>query len=172
MRKFAVGFALALVCGFASVQHGPAQLEAQTTKAIPQDNEGRKAIAELRALIRKQQRLNVRESYGEWAYQCFTWIDLDEFKSAEKPAQIARSLKSSSEIARIVSIIKVVPIETRNKLLDECRRPLRPTWAQLGRISSEGQTEAGQQAERLIADAIVDMVISLTKRAPEPGGWS
>ncbi|MDP6420784.1 MAG: hypothetical protein QF672_05595 [SAR202 cluster bacterium] len=40
-------------------------------------------------------------------------------------------------------------------------KPLRRTWAELGRVSREGQTEAGQEAERMTATAIVNLVKEL-----------
>ena len=119
------------------------------------------AVTALRGLIQKQQRLHVRESYGELAHQCFTAVDLDEFKRAGKPARIARGLRDAKEVAGAVSALRGLSQEQRTKLLATCRTALRPTWARLGRISGEGQTLAGNQAERMIADAIVDMVVQL-----------
>jgi len=110
--------------------------------------------------------MNIRESHGVWAHECFTDIDLREFKRAGRPAQIAQGLKGSREIAEIVSALAGLPADRRNSLLNSCRRPLRPTWAELGEISPRGQTEAGQQAEKLIADAIVDMVKGMLERPP------
>jgi hypothetical protein len=112
----------------------------------------------LREIIAEQQRRNVRESYGIWAHECFTDDDLDQFVRSAQPARIARSLKGSKRFMAVVSALKKMPSAQRHKLLNSCRKPLRKTWAQLGRISPEGQTEAGQKAERLIADAIVDFV--------------
>ncbi|MEO0248494.1 MAG: hypothetical protein ABIN58_02900 [candidate division WOR-3 bacterium] len=120
----------------------------------------------LREIIEEQQRKNVRESYGIWAHQCFTDDDLNQFISSGQAARIALSLKGSKQFMAVVSALKKLPAKQRQKLLGSCRRPLRKTWAQLGRISSEGQTEAGQQAEKLIADAIVDLVEELIKAMP------
>jgi len=48
-------------------------------------------------------------------------------------------------------------------LLEACTKPLHPTWAQLGKISPEGQTDAGQKAEIMIATAVVDLVKTLVR---------
>lgn len=123
----------------------------------------------LREIIEEQQKKNVRETHGIWAHQCFTDDDLNQFIQSGQPAKIARSLKGSKRFIAVVSALKKMPSAQRQKLLSSCRRPLRKTWAQLGRISPEGQTEAGQQAERLIADAIVGLVEQLIKVIPGSG---
>src|SRR2546426_350937 len=57
----------------------------------------------------------------------------------------------------------VVEAIKRAQFIEECRRPLRLTWSQLGRISREGQTDAGQRAELDIANAIADTAFELCK---------
>jgi len=114
-------------------------------------------------LIKEQQRNNVRESYGVWAQECFTWIDLKEFTSEHKPARIADGLKHTQDFVNVVLIIKAMPQDRQQALLKAARRPLRPTWAEIGEISRKGQTDAGQEAERLIANAIVDSVADLIR---------
>jgi hypothetical protein len=108
-------------------------------------------------VVRKYQRQNVRESYGELAHECFTWDDLSLFTRTKKATRIAEGLKRSRAFLQVVVALRNMPSEDRDKLFKACRRPLRPTWAQLGRITPEGQTDAGVQAEQLIADAIVDL---------------
>jgi len=46
----------------------------------------------------------------------------------------------------------------RSALLTSADKPLRPTWAEIGRVSKKGQTEKGQVAEKMIATATVDLV--------------
>jgi hypothetical protein len=55
----------------------------------------------------------------------------------------------------------------REKLLNEGMNTYKPTWALRKEISPNGQTEAGQKAERLIAEAIVDLVRELYKLPAE-----
>jgi hypothetical protein len=128
-----------------------------------------KAVGDLRSLIRREQMANVRESYGEWAHECFTWVDLNDFKRHGRAAQVADRLRKTREIARIVAALVQVSAQESKRMLETCRRPLRPTWAELGRISKEGQTDAGQQAETMIANAVVEMVNGLLAPVPRPG---
>ncbi|MEK7752164.1 MAG: hypothetical protein AAB654_09635 [Acidobacteriota bacterium] len=120
-----------------------------------------KALAALADIIAAQQKKHVRESWGEWAHECFTEIDLKEFVRTGVPGRIAEDLRRSRRFIEVVLAFKQVPADRREKQLNACRRPLRKTWAQLGRISREGQTEAGQKAERMIAEVIVDEVRKL-----------
>lgn len=155
MKAPSLARSLVLACLTAAAPQAPPVKEAQQ---IPDQVIVAKATDHLRAIIQKQQRLNVCKSYGEWAQECFTWVDLNEFRRTGKLAQIAQALKGLKEIAQIVSSLEALPMSQRDSLPRTYRQPLRKTWAQLGRISPEGQTEAGQQAEMLIANAIVDMV--------------
>jgi hypothetical protein len=118
-------------------------------------------------IIVKKQQENVRESYGEAAGQNFSDQDLREFIRKEVPAQISRELKTDSEFLEVVLVIKHMdPIE-RQKLLNEGLNKYKRTWAQMGRIDREGQTEAGQTAEKMIAKTIVDLVKDLSKRSDD-----
>ena len=63
--------------------------------------------------------------------------------------------------------LKSLPDEEQAPFIEDLRRPLRPTWRQLGRISREGQTEAGQQAELDIANVVADVVWELSKLSNE-----
>jgi hypothetical protein len=119
----------------------------------------------LRKIIQKQQLDNVRESYGIWDDECFTWADLKRWKETNRPQQIAARLKESKDIANIAAAIRLLSEDERNTLFARLQRPLRPTWAQLGEIDKAGQTDAGQFAEKMIADSIVDLVRVLCRRA-------
>lgn len=112
-------------------------------------------------IIREQQRRYVRESYGIWAHQCFTDADLEQFKRDATVHRIASHLKHDRGFIAVVLNIKEMAQDARRKLLESSVKPLHPTWAQLGRITPEGQTEAGQVAEIMIAKGIVDVVEEL-----------
>ena len=120
----------------------------------------------LREIIAEQQRASVSESYGVLAHECFTQVALNEFIADGRPSEIAAALRTSKRFRAVVALLKEMPPEQRQSFLNTCRRPLRPTWSQLGRISGEGQTEAGQQAELLIAQAIVDLVNEFVDARP------
>ena len=114
-------------------------------------------------IIRQQQLNNVKESYGEWAYQCFTDDDLNRFVEKKIPSEIANQLKQNNQFLEVILAIKKLQPSKSQKLLDKCLKISRPTWAELGKISREGQTEAGQKAEKMIAKSIVDLVKELYK---------
>jgi hypothetical protein len=116
------------------------------------------------ALIKQQQRIHVGESSGEWHYQCFTWESLARFKSDDVPGGIIKTLKKDPAFAQIARGVAKMSGQDRNRLLRQARATYKPTWRQLGRISGEGQTDAGQAAERLIAAAIADLAAA----PPEP----
>jgi len=124
-------------------------------------------INDIVELIKQSQRENVRESYGEWAGQCFTDEDYQAFTMYNRPQKIASALKGNRKFMEAVLALKAMPEEERNQFVSGCRRPLRPTWAQLGRISPEGQTVAGQRAEIDIANAVADTVLELLKLSYE-----
>jgi hypothetical protein len=105
--------------------------------------------------VKEQQRRNVRESFGELSGQCFTDADLQKFIDAKRPAKIAEDLKTDKSFLAAVLALRNLAPPDRQRILDSAAKPLRPTWTELGRISREGQTEAGQRAEVLIAEAIV-----------------
>jgi hypothetical protein len=83
-------------------------------------------------------------------------------------------LKRKREFVEIILALKSKNVEERRLLFKSCRKPLRKTWAELGRVDPAGQTIAGQRAELLIANAVVDLAEQLVgKPAAEIGNlWS
>ena len=118
---------------------------------------------QLISIIQKQQRENVKESWGKQENQCFTSSDLDRFTQNQTPRRITESLKNDPEFLDVVAVIRTMEPGAQMKLLQAADKPLRPTWEELGRTSREGQTETGQEAERMIATAIVDLTKELIK---------
>jgi hypothetical protein len=114
-------------------------------------------------IIREQQEKNVRLSYAEAASQNFSDLDLANFIKEKKPAKIAEELKRDNEFLDTVLAIKAMPATERQRLLERALTIYKPTWAQLGRIDPKGQTEAGQKAEKVIAETIVNLVRDLSK---------
>ena len=119
---------------------------------------------EIMTVIQNQQRLHVKESWGEAADQCFTAEDLNWFMSSRTTDGIVGALRHEAHFIRIVDSLRKMDADDRTILLAAADKPLRPTWAQIGQISRTGTTEAGQKAEQLIASAIV----TLTKELTEP----
>jgi hypothetical protein len=118
-------------------------------------------------IVQEQQRRNVRESYGELRHQSFTADDLKAFEAGKTDQRIAQRLRSDPGFLNVVLAIRRLPANARATLLAEADVPLRPTWATLGGVSREGQTDAGHEAERRIAAAIVDLVRRLSSLSDE-----
>jgi hypothetical protein len=99
-------------------------------------------------LIRLYQRREVRLSVGEWAYQCFTDVDFQNFVERKRPMEVARALKGTKRFAEITKAIAALPEPAQKELLDRARNLAHPTWAQQGRITTDGsgQTDSGRLA--------------------------
>ena len=107
-------------------------------------------------IIKEQQRQHVKASYTE--QNCFSVENLESFKKEKKQDQIVAGLmRENSFIDLMISIQNMSPTD-KQTLLDECSKTAKPTWGELGKVSSEGQTDAGREAEALIANAIVSQV--------------
>jgi len=113
--------------------------------------------------IKRAQENYVRLSYGELAHQCFTEADYQTFVAEQRARKIATGLKGDRKFMEAILALKAKSQPERAQFIEECRRPLRLTWSQLGRISREGQTDAGQRAELDIANAIADTAFELCK---------
>jgi|GEM_PF-3549005 hypothetical protein len=118
-------------------------------------------------IIKEQQTIFVKESYGENANQCFTDIDLQKFMAKEVPNTIRNNLQKSNEYLAIVIALKNMDPVKRQQLLSNAQNTFKPTWGEMGRISREGQTDAGQSAEKLIAASIVDLTKNLMSKTKE-----
>jgi hypothetical protein len=92
---------------------------------------------------------------------------LDEFKKKATDKIVTNKLRHNGEFLEVVLAIKQMSLSEQQKLLDQALGTYKPTWAARGPISHEGQTEAGQEAERIIAGAVVELVRELSRLSPE-----
>jgi hypothetical protein len=117
-------------------------------------------------LIQQLQHEHVRDSFGVQAGQCFTDKDLARFKADRVTAELVGQLKDDKDFLAIVDSIRGMGSAERTKLLDRAQQTYKKTWAELGYDPAtsppaklrEGQTDAGQEAERSIAEAVVELV--------------
>jgi hypothetical protein len=107
------------------------------------------------SFIKAIQKENVRESYGTYHGECFSDEDYDAFVAGNRAEQIAVKAATTEEFKTIAACLAGLSNADREKVFATASDTARPTWAQQGKINSDGQTEAGQKAERLIAGAIV-----------------
>lgn len=116
--------------------------------------------------IKELQREYVRDSTGTEADQCFTADDFTQFKSDRKTAEIVERLQKDSDFKALLNSIKDMNPEQRGDLLDQALNKYRRTWSELHinpkTASAEevlkGQSKAGSDAEKLIAQTVVDLV--------------
>lgn len=139
-----------------------ALVSASSAQVVPKGTGVANAEA-LTELILSIQKRYVRESSGERASQCFTDIDLNNFHSTDVPKTIANDLRRDNKFLAIVRSIQNLNSPQRTELLDKAASTYQPTWAQLGKIDRRGQTDAGQQAQKEIADTVVGLVKEMLK---------
>jgi hypothetical protein len=118
-------------------------------------------------IIKREQHDSVRESYGELRGQNFSDDDFASFMKQRKIASITERLRTGGEFLDVVLAIKRMPAADRQKLLDQGSNTYKQTWAELGKVDKTGQTTAGQKAERMIAEVIVNLVKDLSKLSDE-----
>jgi hypothetical protein len=153
----------------AQIENLKRELESKSTSS-PQPtatNESKSDPNHLIDIIKAQQRKYVRESSGPFAYQSFTEDDLKAFRASNIRNTIVSDLKHDNEFIAVVLKIKEMDPTERQALLTKSSQTFHPTWAELHKISPDGQTEAGQAAEREIATIIVNLVRDLTKLTPD-----
>jgi hypothetical protein len=124
-------------------------------------------VSEVEKAIKTAQKDNVRVSWGTRAGECFTDMDYQKFKTEQVPLKIAQSLRSDRAFLEGVLALREKPAAEREKFIQSCRRSLHLTWAELGHIGPDGQTDAGQAAELDIANAVADMIEELVKLPEE-----
>ena len=117
-------------------------------------------VGVIREQIMAAQKLHVRESSGTYAYQCFTSEDYQQFRLGKVAEKVAEKVVARKDVQAAIVALRAMPTAERDKLLATWRRPLRKTWSELGRITAEGQTLAGQKAEIEIANAVVNAVLA------------
>jgi hypothetical protein len=120
---------------------------------------------ELITIIKDQQASYVKDSWGPESYQCFTDVDLDNFNSSKIPEKISYNLKKDAKFIDLVLAIKQMPASKWKELKEICLKTYKPTWAEQGGINKNGQTDAGQKAEKKVANTIVKLVVELLEKS-------
>ena len=120
------------------------------------DRQNRTPEQMLTDLIRWQQRKYVRTSTGELAHECFTDVDFESFKAADYPRKIVSRLKMAKDFDVVAAALRTLPGDRLTEAINAAKQIARPTWRQMGFIDQQGrgQTEAGHEAELMIASAI------------------
>jgi hypothetical protein len=109
----------------------------------------------LSRIIKEQQKKYVKASYGTYDYQCFTDKDLEVFKKNNIPEKIASSLKQDKSFRNVIIWLKKMESTKKEQIFNQALDTYKKTWEEMGKISREGQTNAGSEAEKSIAETIV-----------------
>lgn len=172
-----------MLAGFYVYEHQPSQ-SVQNAQTTPQQQAPTSPVppaprtADPEALvqtIKDKQRENISDSTGTEDYQGFTEVKLAEFKKAGVPAQVTAELKGDANFIDLVLAIKAMPPSARQSLLARAAHTYRQPWSQLNLDPSSapktdllrGQTRAGSEAEREIAQSIVALVKNLSQRSED-----
>jgi len=113
-------------------------------------------------VIRWQQRTHVKVSTGTLAHEAFTDDDLHTFKARKVPGRVVAAIAGTDDFEAVRQTFEAAPPAERERILRVARTVGRPTWREMGFIDREGrgQTEAGREAERLLAEAIVAALVA------------
>lgn len=148
-------------------------LSTPVSAAVAQEPE--KLKLKLAEKIKAKQHDAVGDSLGTRDYQCFTDAKLRKFKQDRMPDKINNALRMDKGFIDIVLAVQTLEPADRQKLLDDSAHTYRESWGQLGidpATASQnelrrGQTDAGSEAERLIAESVVALVQDLCQRPVE-----
>lgn len=122
---------------------------------------------DLKIIIKDKQKAHVKTSTGEERGECFTEEDFANFQQEKIIDKIKDALRGDNHFLETVIAIQKMPPPERQKFLTLCATIARPAWSTLGskfdRKSGEGQTKAGHEAEKNIAESIVGLVKEIAK---------
>lgn len=113
-------------------------------------------------VIKIKQDRHIRKSYREG--DCYTWADFDDLKSSDKLGRIVENLNSNSHFLQMVLETNKLSAEEWGVLREEALATYQGTWDEIGKVGPDGQTQAGQEAQKLIANKIVDLVSKLRRQ--------
>jgi hypothetical protein len=116
------------------------------------------------SVIKQEQSRYVKGSTGLNKNECFTDEDLAKFEENNTTMKLKNYLQNSKDFRNLVKNIVDMNQNDRTELFSEARNTYKPTFTEIGKVSSAGQTDAGQKAEKEIANTIVDLTDSLISR--------
>ena len=148
--------------------HGAVSLYRLCRGSEPSGQARKNPQARLSEIIKRMQFNLVRSSPGTSPGEVFTRTDLVEFVQQMTAKNVALILKDDSSFRELLGELKSTDI-SEWKNLEACVRPLRPTWAENRRIEAETQTEAGQEAERILASLILYVLRAELMELKVPG---
>lgn len=119
----------------------------------------------LYTFVAAQQRRFVRESVNDW--NCFTWVDLQILQEQVALGHIAELIEEDPEFKVVCDAMKRLSPAEREGVYSAALQIFPPTWAQQRFIGPPGQTNAGQQADKLIGQLVVQRVRQRVGQSPQ-----
>jgi hypothetical protein len=132
-----------------------------------------KAIAEvvspekqLIATIENYQARYIQKSTGTEEYNSVTSEDLARFYDRKTPKKIKDRLSEDTEFLGLVLALKELSPQSWGKIKSSALDVYKPTYSEVGGAQPDGsaQTEAGQEAEKLVSETIVDLASKLKRK--------
>jgi hypothetical protein len=137
---------------------------APTPKATPVP--ASKVKTSLVKIVKEAQTKYVSASVGTDESRWFKDIDLERFKKNKILEKITADLRRDKTFVAVVAQMKELSTDEQEEILQAAADTYKRSWAELGinprdrtqaRRMREGQTDAGSEAETLIAQAITDL---------------
>jgi len=114
--------------------------------------------------IRAQQQEHVGNSCGTLAHECFTTMDLSYFRSGKVAETLRHDLTTDGNFLQLMLAVQSKGTAFWENLAVRGRSTYKKTWAQIGKITCAGQTDAGQLAEKSIAGTVVGAAADLLRQ--------
>jgi hypothetical protein len=89
---------------------------------------------DLLLVIRQAETREIRESWGEEASQCFTWLDYETVVRANRPRVVAAELRAAPEFRELATLIAALSTADQGALLTRARQAARPTQIRTARM--------------------------------------
>ena len=148
MKKYALCFVFGL---------SACLLTGQNSGALSNPSAADSVAVELVKQIKSCQRALVRLSYTKT--DCFTSADLENFIAIY--AQKIPIILPADQLAPLARRVRALPETEWQPIKTIALKTYRPTWLEQNEVNENGQTEAGQIAEKMVAEFIVDWLESL-----------
>jgi hypothetical protein len=138
-------------------QRGPAIKNSEDS--IP----GEKVSKSLVTLIKTIQGEVIRKSYGTDASECFTDSNMSKFIKDKVIDKITNDLSNDATFIKLVGEIKKLPSDEIQKIKSEALKTYSPLKSDVKEGIANWQTSAGQEAEKMVARAVVALVEKLMR---------
>lgn len=124
----------------------------------PGPNLLQKTTDDVEALVKKWQKRYVKHSKSPT--DCFTDKDYDAFKANKTIDNLKATLGSDRYVISLAKTISGFDAADQEKVFDDARDCYHKPWSETG-MDGDGQSQAGSDAERDIAEAVTTVLVQL-----------